>query len=140
MMRYDTNKFQPMVSNLFENSCYAASLSYIFDEESRDDGIRIAQNILCGVDDGYIDIDGYVRNPIGYINWVLDFDRLIRCVTKEKIGSLMDLPDSSLFAVEYANGNMSHFVVCRRGEVIWDPYGNSRTVANGKPISYRLFN
>lgn len=66
-------------------------------------------------------------------------EKLIKDIKKVPIEYLNDLPDEGLYAVEYQYNGGSHFVVAKKGEVLFDPSGNSNSVKYGRLVSYRKF-
>ena len=126
---------QKSMMTLFGSACLAYSLAYIFDEQNRDNIKGLTLDVVKGWEKGYIDDDAFVSKPIQFINDVLQ--GAVTSYSKVKIQSLNDLPDKGLYAVQYAYGNTNHFVVCRRGGIVFDSWENSNCVKYGKPISYR---
>jgi hypothetical protein len=125
---------QRSMTDLFGSACYAYCIAYIF--SGKDDVKDLTRYVLHGWFNGYLDDDGYVRYPIKYVALM---GKKFTDVSKVEIESLMDLPDEGIYAVEYVYGVKHHFVVCRRGEVVFDPWEDSDTVKYGKPISYRWY-
>lgn len=127
---------QKEMSDLFGSSCYAYCLAYIFGD-CENSVKELTKCVLYGWMKGYIDDDGYVREPVKYVNGICIYD--YKNIYKKQIGDMNDLPKDGLYAVEFVYGKKHHFVVCERGRVVFDPWGKSETVAKGKPVSYRLF-
>lgn len=129
--------YQKTLSVLFDNSCLAMCYAYCAAQLTHKSTyvIELGKNVLDGVKKGYIDIDGYVRNPNGYLK---DLGISNPNVHKEKIMSLAQLPDYNV-PVEYVYGTTTHFVVANNKGLVWDPYENSNTFKNGHPISYRMW-
>lgn len=134
--------FQQTAIDFFGSSCYIMSLSYIYDSHSRDNELVLWSDCITCRTIGACDADGYVRDPVKFVNTLL-LDKKFTAVTKVKITSLDDIPDVGMYAVQYARGNTNHFVVAAKvggkGQIIFDPWGDSNTVKYGKPISYRKF-
>ena len=127
---------QKEMGTFFGASCYAYCLAYIFG----DCGNSLKELTCCvlnGWINGCIEDDGYVSKPVKYVNGICKYKWTN--VYKTKIETLMDLPSEGLYAVEFVYGKKVHFVVCRKGSVVFDPWENSETVKKGKPVSYRLF-
>lgn len=125
---------QKKMQELFGGSCYCYCLEYLFG------GQRTIKELTNAVLNDwiacYIDDDGYVSKPLSIIEQYSS--KHYKDVKKPLIDSLDDLPEG-LWIVEYRNGTKQHFVVANRDGVIFDPSGDSNTVKNGKPVTYRLF-
>lgn len=133
---------QKEMENLFGHSCYCYSLAYLLSETT--DIKKLTKLVLNGWYKGFVDDDGYISKPVEYYNGIVEElasgQRSIRDVEKPGISSLSELPDDDNHVVEYMYGKQSHFVVANRSEgVVFDPYGNSNTVRNGKPVSWRKY-
>lgn len=129
---------QTKMKELFGSSCYGYCLAFLFGKSNE---IHfLTRTFLEGWFNGYIDDSGYVSFPISYIKMICG--KNFWEVRKPKINSLSQLPDDGLYIVEWKktpDSEASHFVVCNRNGVIFDPSGDSITVQTGKPYSYRLF-
>lgn len=125
---------QEKSKEFFGSSCYAYSLAYLFTESM--DWPGLTESVVKGLTSNYIDLDGFVSKPLEYVKLISG--RKYRDVRKVRIDNLSELP-AGLFPVQFVLGNTSHFVVADRNGVVFDPYENSKTVREGKPISYRLF-
>lgn len=129
---------QKSMENLFGHSCYCYSLAYLLSETT--DIKTLTKLVLNGWYEGFVDDDGYISKPVEYYNSIAEYgQRSIRDVEKIPISSLGELPDDDNHVVEYQYGKQSHFVVANRNGVVFDPYGNSNTVRNGKPVSWRKY-
>lgn len=129
---------QKFCSDLFGNACYAFCIAYMFsDPERRSDIKYLTSQVVNGWVMGYIDDDGFVSKPVQLANTVSRTSKY-RDVKKVNITSLNDLPDG-LYAVEFDFGVKKHFVVCRKGEIVWDSWPESDCVKYGKPTSFRLY-
>lgn len=131
---------QAMMKELFGNSCQAYCYAYIAHPSA---GIKQLTNcVLKGWDEDYIDDDGYVRFPVKYYNGLLPVCGDIKDIRKVPISNLNELPAKGMFSVEFKlerTDKKSHFAVCKRGEIIFDPSGDSNTCKYGVPVSYREF-
>lgn len=130
--------YQKYCQDFFGSACYAASLAYIFDEQTRYNFCAMTSDILRGLSQHYIDPDGFVSQPHKYVNCISGCTNY-KDVEKVKITSLNDLPDTGLWTVEFNYGMKKHFLVCSKNKVVFDPWENSETVKYGKPTSYRRF-
>lgn len=130
---------QAMMKELFGNSCQAYCYAYIAHPSS---GIKQLTNcVLKGWDEDYIDDDGYVRFPVKYYNGMTT-GRKIRDVRIVPLNNLDELPEGQMFSVEFKlerTDKKSHFAVCVKGKIIFDPSGDSNTCKYGIPVSYREF-
>lgn len=130
---------QKSASDLFGNACYAFSIAWINSEpEIRNEFIYLIYDVVQGLNNKFIELDGFVREPAKYANMCLG-EKVYRDVEKVKIESLDELPAKGEYAVEFNYGVKKHFVVCVKGRVVFDPWEGSETVKYGKPTSYRKF-
>lgn len=132
---------QAMMKELFGNSCQAYCYAYIAHPSS---GVHQLTNcVLKGWDEGRIDDDGYVSRPVQYYNSLMPADNIrIKDVVKVNINNLNELPENGMFSVEFKlqrTDEKSHFAVCVKGKIIFDPSGESNTCKYGVPVSYRKF-
>lgn len=128
---------QAQMKELFGNSCYAYCLAYLF--LKIDDIKTLTRLVMEGWWSNFIDNDGFVSKPLEYVR-MLNGHRY-KDIKKVAITSLTELPEG-YFIVEYKKtptAKESHFVIANRDGVVWDPSGNSITVQNGAPFSYREF-
>ena len=130
---------QAMMKELFGNSCLAYCYAYIADPTESTK--TLTNRVLKGWNEGYIDDDGYVSKPVGYWNGMqsskLDW---IKDIIKIDINNLDELPETGMFSVEFKlerTDKKSHFAVCKRGKIVFDPSGDSNTCQYGVPVSYR---
>ena len=138
----NSKNIQKEAIDFFGSSCYLMCLSYIYDKDSRDNTDIMWDNILLAKKLGYCDKDGYVTDPVSFINKVrLNYStEKAKKVIKESIKSLNELPEKGLYAVMYRNGKYTHFVVASKKDgIIFDPMGGtSNTLKYGEIESYRL--
>ena len=132
---------QEKLKFIWGNSCYALCIAYI---NGLTDIKNMVYAVAAGILNGSIEEDCYVKEPVKYANLCKSLapaksSQVFKNVEKVDIKSLMDLPDDGLYAVEWKYGCGSHFAVCRRGEVVWDPSGDSNSVKYGTIHSYRRF-
>lgn len=124
---------QEEMKELWGNSCYAWCLVWLFYEKS--EITNMMNQITKGIEKKYIDYPScWVREPVKFVNMLLGSSRF-RDV--EKVYSQPPYNDPTI--VEWINGKQSHFVVMQEGKVIFDPSGDSKTVRNGKILSWRKF-
>lgn len=134
---------QERLKFIWGNSCYALCIAYI---NGLTDLKDMTYAVASGIYEGFVEEDCYVSDPVGYFNLCrtiitepLNKNGFKTDVEKVEINSLMDLPDDGLYAVMWKYGEGTHFAVCRRGEVVWDPSGDSNSVKYGTIHSYRRF-
>lgn len=121
------------MQTLFGSACLAYSLAYIYSEKK--DIKTLTAIVVDGWKNGYIDDDAFVSKPIEYVNSFSKDKK--KNYDKVKIKTLDDLPSEGLYTVQYAYGNLNHFVVAKRGQIVFDSWENSTTVRFGHVISYR---
>lgn len=125
------NNYQVWARDLFSGACYAACISYM---NGNDDPIAITRNILNGVEKGYIDNDGYVSKPHLFANMCMGKEHFYTDVIKKPYK-----PEVFDQIVMFEYGEKTHFVVMRNDKIVFDPWPDSNTVKNGKPVSVREF-
>lgn len=142
-MGINVKNIQKEAIDFFGSSCYLMCLSYIYDEDSRDDTDVVWGDLLLAKKLGYCDKNGYVTDPVSFINTVRlnPSSGKVKTVTKVNIKSLSELPEKGMYAVMYRNGNYTHFVVATKKDgIVFDPMGGtSNTLKYGKIESYRYF-
>lgn len=131
---------QDMMKELFGNSCCGYCYAYLGEVKRNitPDIHTLTKDFLNGWNLGYVDDDGFVSKPVQYLKSV---GITVRDIRKPKITKLSELPEG-LWAVEYKKNpedKASHFVICDRKHIIFDPSGDSVTCKVGKPVSYREF-
>ena len=126
---------QNLMKELFGHSCLGYVYAFIALNLKTIDAKKLTKAFLSGWFDGYIEDDGFVAKPVGYLN---SLGLKCKDITKVKISKLSELPDG-IYAVEYLqpNGKDSHFVVANKNGVIFDPSEPSLSVKQNKILSYR---
>ena len=121
---------------LFSGACYGYCLAYLFGD-IKDIGYLTA-TFMEGWRRGYISDEGYVSNPLKYIEMISGTK--YRDVEKPTIKTFGELPDGPQI-VELKNPfGGSHFVVANnKSECVFDPAGESESWKLGLPISYRKY-
>lgn len=124
---------QKICKKLGESGCYLLSLiegcSRITKKEY--DPILGYQYFL---ERGWIDEDCFVKSPESIVKYYLNKNVFV-------IKSNVIMKEAIITIAKYYNKRtgLSHFVLCTdRGKGIWDPLGNSKTVAEGSIYDYRL--
>lgn len=124
---------QEEMKELWGNSCYAWCLVWLYSDKS--EITNMMSKIIQGIEKKYIDYPScWVRKPVDFVNMLLGFNRF---KDVEKVYS--EPPKNASVIVEWINGKQSHFVIMQDGKVVFDPSGNSKTVQNGKILSWRRF-
>lgn len=136
---------QAQMKELFGNSCLGYCYAYIAHKRTLveiEPGIKLlTASFLEGWVRGYIDDDGFVSKPVPYYNSITAVSK-IKDISAVTISSLKELPKKGMFCVEFKMNpehKESHFAVCVRGKIIFDPSGDSITCKYGVPVSYREF-
>lgn len=129
---------QAKMKELFGNSCYAYCIAYKFANA------RTIKDLTACVLDGwyadYIDDDGFVSDPVNYVNQTCrDYVYpMIKDVKKVDFKKEELIEDMNIVMWNYNGG--THFVVMNKeGDVIFDPSGDSNSVKYGIPVSIRRY-
>ncbi len=129
---------QSKMKELFGNSCYAYCLAYKFANAR---SIKeLTSCVLHGWIAGFIDGDGFVSDPVNYVNQTCrEYVRpMIRDVQKPDYKKENLIEDVNIVMFEYNGG--THFVCMNKeGDVIFDPSGDSKSVKYGIPVSIRKY-
>lgn len=129
---------QEEMKELFGGLCYGYCLCYKFGVT---DLYEMTKILLECWKRGFIENDGYISNPLSVIKLING--KRFRDIEKIRINSLEELNNKDeIYIVEYKlspENKKSHFVIVKNGQVIFDPSGESNTVKNGKPFSWRRF-
>lgn len=125
------NNYQVWARDLFSGACYAACISYM---NGTDDPIAITKDILNGVENGFIEPSGYVSKPHLFANMCMGKEHFYTDVIKKPY---KEEPFNQIVCWEW-NGK-THFNIMRSGKITFDPWPDSNTVKNGKPVSVREF-
>lgn len=123
---------QKTMSNFFLNACYAYCVAYMYGDT--DDEYELTELVLKGLKKGYISQDGYVSAPHLFANMCMGKERFYSDV---RIKPYKEEIFHQIVCFEY--GKKTHFNVMRSGKIVWDPWPDSNTVKNGKPVSVREF-
>lgn len=129
---------QAKMKELFGNSCYAYCLAYKFGRARTIKDLTAC--VLDGWYAGYIDDDGFVSDPVNYVNQTCReyVCPIIKDVKKVNFKKEELTEDINIVMWEYNKG--THFVCMNKeGDVIFDPSGNSNSVKYGIPVSIRRF-
>ena len=129
------NNLQAQMKELFGNSCLGYSYARLI--KQTDDAFILTSYFLEGWAEGFIEDDGYVTRPLGYLRLL---GNGAKDVQKVEINKLSDLPDNREYVVEFKikpDAKASHFVVATKDKVVFDAAGDSNTVKYGSPVSYR---
>lgn len=128
---------QTKYKKFFGGVCYAFCLVKKFKSEASD--AEIARDVLDGWDVGYLEDDGYVKSPVGFINNIIEPEGIeVRDVAKVDYSLENLTEEQNIVMWEYNEG--THFVIMdKNGDVTFDPSGNSNSVKYGIPVSIRKF-
>lgn len=127
--------YQEYVKTLFSGACLASCYAVL--ARNKFDWVQVTEDILDGVEKGYLDKDCFVSHPVQYLGMM---GLKIRDIEKVYINDLSQLPDNKLYVVEYKKkpeDKASHFVIAKDKKVYFDPSDSSVTVQIGKPFSWR---
>lgn len=123
---------QKQMSNFFLNACYAYCIAYMYGNTA--DEYELTELVLQGLKKGYISQDGYVSAPQLFANLCMGKENFYTDVKKKPYKQ--EIFDQ---IVCWEWNDKTHFVAMRSGKIIFDPWPNSETVKNGKPVSVREF-
>lgn len=133
---------QAQMKELFGNSCLGYCYGYIAYKHTLEiePSIKLlTMTFLDGWVNGWVNDSGKVEKPVQYYNSINKASQ-IRDVRKVPIHNLNELPATGMFAVEFKvspEHKESHFAVCIKGKIIFDPSGDSITCRYGAPVAYR---
>lgn len=123
--------------------CYLLSIVYIA-EQITGNKFDVLEVYTKAVKEKWSDSDCYLNNPDKILEYLLhrSFNHIGKevSVRHEVVGYQ---PKSNEYEITRYELNetgvtFSHFVVTRNGELVYDPFGNSRTRKLGKPVSKRI--
>ena len=126
---------QSQMKELFGHSCCA--YCYIYLRLKTDNAKRLTSELFNAWELGYVRDDGFVSKPVQLL---YSLGITVRDIQIVPIDSIKDMKKATI--VEYKlskDAKASHFVVVENGKVVFDPAGDSNTVKNGIPVSYRQF-
>ena len=127
---------QKECETFFSGVCYAFCLVKKFRPNASN--AEIIRYTLDGLICGYIEKDGYVAQPVHFVNYITEQDELY--VDVKKVDYKKDELTENENIVMWEYNSNTHFVIMdKEGDVIWDPSGNSNTVKYGVPVSIRKF-
>lgn len=124
-----TNKIQKKLKTLGTDGCYFLCILKACNVKDE----RIVSLYDYFVVMGYLAEDCYVKNPEAIVKFLLN-KNVICYKSRNK-------EDDALFCIaRFYNEktDFSHFVLITDSD-IWDPLGNSKTVAEGHIVDYRIF-
>lgn len=127
---------QTIIENIGKNCCLVHCYIYCVGiAPSVSEYFRITLNaITAGVDISGVAPDCTVENAELFLNW-LTGKRWH--VTKKLVSNIKNIKEPT--PVQYkAIGYTPHFVVVENGEIVFDGYENSKSVALGDPASARV--
>ena len=97
----------------------------------------ILEYALGGISQGFIETDGFVAQPVHFVNYITNEDD---CISVKRIDYKKDelTEDTNIVMWKYKD-DIQFVIMNKDGDVIWDPSGNSDTVKYGEPVSIRRF-
>lgn len=129
---------QKYFAQIGESGCYFLSILHLA-ETVLDKYIDAFAAFLLALQKGQVREDCYIVNPSALIS---DLTGMGWYVSTEAAGYVPHSGELEIIRYEWQEINTlhGHFVVGDGvGRVKYDPYGTSRTVSNGKPVSKRIF-
>lgn len=128
---------QKIAKIIGENGCYFLSLLYLAEKNGKQiDALRAYQFCLKK---GWIDEDCFVNRPDLILS---HYTGKNYSVSIQQLGYKLKQGELCITLYEWKKTleTLGHFVVQNPDGVLeYDPLGNSNTVKNGKPKSYRVF-
>lgn len=125
---------QEKYKKFFGGVCYAFCLVKKFLPNASD--AEIAANTLYGWHTGFLEADGFVTDPVRFVN---NFSPT-KIKDVKKVDFKKDELTEDMNIVMYSYKNGTHFVIMNKdGDVIFDPSGESNSVKYGVPVSIRKF-
>jgi hypothetical protein len=114
--------------------CYFLSIIHAAEiiTGNRIDAVEVYENFVRY---GYMGGDCYINSP----------DKIFSALTGRRCAVSKESADYAPVGEEvkilrYDWDGLSHFVYCGQSvDITYDPYGDSKTVQNGKPVSSRVF-
>lgn len=114
--------------SLAKGSCLALCYSkWLYPNKKDEDHMM---NVCKGVKAGFIELDGFVKDPAGYLSLIDEKHR------KFNITKVNGVPDKE-YPTLYRYKGYEHFVLSDKDEVTYDPYGESICVKFGAAVNYR---
>ena len=130
---------QLIAKRLGASGCYFLSIVYLCEKKTgkQIDVIALYDKALSS---GWIESDCFVAKPAELCAYLLGGNAKVS-VRHEATSYKPKANEMEITRYESkATGTtFAHFVVTKDGAVVYDPYGSSSTVKNGKPVSKRIF-
>lgn len=121
---------QDIARSIWNSGCYFLSILYCADQLDSAFGLY-----KTFVKEGWMEEDCYIKDPASIMSYLFP--------NKYSITKSVGVDDKADFNIAYyynPSTKYHHFVVVdKQGNVIYDPLGESNTVKNGYPESYRCF-
>lgn len=122
---------------LGDEGCYFLSLLFVAEQELKKglDALAVYEKAL---EKGWMDEDCYMKDPAAMLSALLGVGCDVRKSWDftERLGS--NEWDIWNYKREATGATYYHFAVVSEGEVIYDPLGDSATIALGSPASRRI--
>lgn len=129
-------KIQSQIINIGHNCCLVHCYLYCIGiEPSTIEYFKITYDaIRAGVEKSGVESDCTVSNPERFLKWLTGKDFT---VNKKVVVSIKDIKEPT--PVRFvAPGYTPHFVVVENGEIVYDGYADSQSVAKGKAADARI--
>lgn len=130
---------QLIAKRLGASGCYFLSIVYLCEKQTgkQIDVIALYDKALSS---GWIEADCFVAKPAELCSYLLGGKAKVS-VRHETMNYKPKTNEMEITRYEYKNTGTTyaHFVCTKDGAVIYDPYGASSTVKNGKAVSKRIF-
>lgn len=125
---------QRIMKNLGEYGCYFLSLVHMAEKITgkRIDAVEVFVRVL---EKKWVDEEATLLDPASVLGYMTGLNFTVRKDSEQY------LPRQNEYEIlQFVNGSYTHFVLGDgKGYVSYDPLGNSRTVAQGKCMSKRIF-
>lgn len=127
---------QAICSKIGKSGCYFLSLVYIAESITKKviDTFSLYEK---GIKEKWFDSDCFMVNPAAMMSYLIGKKVDVR---HDKIGykPLGNEYEITRYELKETGVTYGHFVVTRNGELVYDPFGNSRTRTKGKAVSTRI--
>lgn len=129
------------------SGCYFLSIYYAFGKFCEERKIPIVNSDIvkiyeAAIENDWMESDCYVKNPGKICYYMIGNTDIVKNIFVHKEDISYKPKENEIEITRYelntTGKTFAHFVVTRNGKVIYDPYGNSSTVAQGKPVSKRI--
>lgn len=127
---------QLVCNKIGKSGCYFLSLVFIA-EKLLKKSIDVVELYVVSVAKNWMGEDCFMNNPAAMLSYVIG-----KTVDVKHAGLDYQLSENEYEITRYelreTGITFAHFVVTLNGEIIYDPYGESRTRKHGIPVSKRI--